>query len=210
MLEIFFSGLIVGFIIAIPIGPNGVLCFSRFLKNGIKSGWYSGLGISLADSIMGFLAYIGSIIIVSFITKYRIYFDFFAMFLFILMSVRFFFNKFKLNENIKKNSLRRDFLTSFLFTIATPVTILSFLYFFIFFHVETQRNILSYIFVFLGVFLGSFLWWMIFSFVLRYEVVKKKISSIIKYVDIIAGIVMLSFAIYLFVRILMFFNIIHF
>jgi threonine/homoserine/homoserine lactone efflux protein len=44
-------GLILGFSIAAPVGPIGVLCIRRTLTEGIASGFLSGLGAATADAI---------------------------------------------------------------------------------------------------------------------------------------------------------------
>lgn len=44
-------GLIIGFSIAAPVGPIGVLCIRRTLAEGRASGLVSGLGAATADAI---------------------------------------------------------------------------------------------------------------------------------------------------------------
>ncbi len=45
-LSIFFRGVVIGFSIAAPVGPIGVLCIRRTLTEGRASGLVSGLGRS--------------------------------------------------------------------------------------------------------------------------------------------------------------------
>jgi threonine/homoserine/homoserine lactone efflux protein len=52
-------GLIVGFSIAAPVGPIGVLCIRRTLVNGRTVGLVSGLGAATADAIYGCIAGFG-------------------------------------------------------------------------------------------------------------------------------------------------------
>ena len=47
----FFRGLIIGFVIAAPVGPIGVLCIHRTLTEGKIHGLISGLGAATADAI---------------------------------------------------------------------------------------------------------------------------------------------------------------
>lgn len=57
---LFFSkGLILGFSIAAPVGPIGVLCIRRTLTNGMSSGFISGLGTATADAVYGCIAAFG-------------------------------------------------------------------------------------------------------------------------------------------------------
>ncbi len=47
------KGLVLGFSIAAPVGPIGVLCIRRTLANGFRSGLVCGLGAATADAIFG-------------------------------------------------------------------------------------------------------------------------------------------------------------
>ena len=55
-IELFFKGLVVGFLISTPVGPIGVLCIQRTLNKGKLHGIVSGLGAATADAIYGFIA----------------------------------------------------------------------------------------------------------------------------------------------------------
>ena len=52
-------GLVIGFSIAAPVGPIGVLCIRRTLAEGRASGLVSGLGAATADAIYGCVAGFG-------------------------------------------------------------------------------------------------------------------------------------------------------
>jgi hypothetical protein len=52
-------GLIIGFSIAAPVGPIGVLCIRRTLAHGRATGFVSGLGAATADAIYGSIAGFG-------------------------------------------------------------------------------------------------------------------------------------------------------
>ena len=53
------KGLIIGFSIAAPVGPIGVLCIRRTLAEGRAYGLASGLGAATADGFYGTLAALG-------------------------------------------------------------------------------------------------------------------------------------------------------
>src|SRR3712207_2174351 len=55
----FLKGLIIGFSIAAPVGPIGVLCIRRTLAQGRISGLFSGLGAATAHGIYGCIAGLG-------------------------------------------------------------------------------------------------------------------------------------------------------
>jgi len=53
------KGAILGFSIAAPVGPIGVLCIRRSLGEGRLAGFLSGLGAASADAIYGAIAALG-------------------------------------------------------------------------------------------------------------------------------------------------------
>jgi threonine/homoserine/homoserine lactone efflux protein len=62
-----FKGLLIGFSIAAPVGPIGVLCIRRTLAFGRGSGLVSGLGAATADAIYGCVAAFGLTVISHFL-----------------------------------------------------------------------------------------------------------------------------------------------
>ena len=52
-------GLIIGFSIAAPVGPIGLLCIRRTLAHGRAVGFFSGLGAATADAMYGAIAGFG-------------------------------------------------------------------------------------------------------------------------------------------------------
>lgn len=55
----FLKGIILGFSIAAPVGPIGILCIRKTLQFGRLSGLFSGLGAAMADSIYAIFAAFG-------------------------------------------------------------------------------------------------------------------------------------------------------
>ena len=53
------KGLLIGFSIAAPVGPIGVLCIRRTLVQGRAAGLVSGLGAASADAVYGSIAAFG-------------------------------------------------------------------------------------------------------------------------------------------------------
>ena len=52
----FVRGLAIGFAIAVPVGPIGLLCIRRSLESGLLAGLTSGLGAACADAVYAALA----------------------------------------------------------------------------------------------------------------------------------------------------------
>jgi threonine/homoserine/homoserine lactone efflux protein len=57
--DLFVRGLVIGFAIAAPVGPIGVLCVRRTLADGRLAGLLSGLGAATADALYGSVAAFG-------------------------------------------------------------------------------------------------------------------------------------------------------
>ena len=46
-----YKGLLLGFSVAAPVGPIGILCINRTINKNFTSGFVSGLGAATADLI---------------------------------------------------------------------------------------------------------------------------------------------------------------
>lgn len=55
-LSFLIKGLIMGFSIAAPVGPIGLLCINRTLSHGRLAGLVAGLGAATADVVYGVVA----------------------------------------------------------------------------------------------------------------------------------------------------------
>ena len=63
------QGLLIGFSIAAPVGPIGVLCIRRTLADGRAVGVATGLGAASADAVFGSIAAFGLAFISSFLVQ---------------------------------------------------------------------------------------------------------------------------------------------
>ena len=59
-------GIMLGFAIAAPVGPIGLLCIRRTLAHGWRAGFVSGLGAATADTMYGLLAAFGITVLATF------------------------------------------------------------------------------------------------------------------------------------------------
>ena len=67
------KGLAIGFSIAAPVGPIGILCIHRTLAKGRVSGLVSGLGAATADAIYGCIAGFGLTFISNFLVSKQVW-----------------------------------------------------------------------------------------------------------------------------------------
>lgn len=164
-LDLFLRGLAIGFSIAAPVGPIGMLCIRRTLANGRASGLVSGLGAATADGIYGVIAGFGlasvSNILMSHQTTLRIVGGLFLCFL----GLKTFLSK-PASEaaNARAVGLVADYTSTFLLTLTNPMTILSFAA--VFAGLGLGGTVADYpaaSLLVLGVFLGSAFWWLLLS-----------------------------------------------
>lgn len=161
---IFLKGLLVGFSIAMPIGPIGMLCIQHALLRGMVYGVVAGLGAALADTIYGALAGFGVTIFSNFLTTYQFWFQLGgAIFLWYLGSTIFFAKPELGNEGIP-NSLIRVFLTTFALTLTNPMTMVCFAGVYAGLGIcTTEFSLVPALILTLGVLIGSSTWWLMLS-----------------------------------------------
>ena len=58
-MSLLLEGVVIGFAVAAPVGPIGVLCIRRTLADGRASGLVTGLGAATADAAYGAVAALG-------------------------------------------------------------------------------------------------------------------------------------------------------
>src|SRR5258707_1669702 len=53
------EGTVIGFVIAVPVGPSAALCIRRSISIGAVAGYLTGLGAALGDAVFGAVAAFG-------------------------------------------------------------------------------------------------------------------------------------------------------
>lgn len=159
------KGILLGFSIAAPVGPIGVLCIRRTLANGIKNGFLSGLGAATADAIYGLLAVLGISVVSIFLLEYQSYLRMIGgIFLLYLGYTTFKARPAEVSANASEEELLGAYGSTLLLTITNPMTIMSFAAIFAGLGVgAASESYLSSLFLVIGVFIGSMLWWLFLS-----------------------------------------------
>jgi threonine/homoserine/homoserine lactone efflux protein len=158
-------GFIMGFSIAAPVGPIGVLCIRRTLAEGQVSGLVSGLGAATADALYCCLAGFGLTFISSTLISQQVWLRLIGgAFLCYLGLKTFLARPAEQAASAKGNGLVGAYASAFFLTITNPMPILSFAAIFAGLGVASASgNYLSAGVLVLGVFIGSALWWLILS-----------------------------------------------
>jgi threonine/homoserine/homoserine lactone efflux protein len=164
-MSIFLRGFIIGFSIAAPVGPIGVLCIRRTLAEGRLSGFLSGMGAASADMFYGAVAAFGLTAVQDLLLGQSNWLRIVGgIFLLYLGGKTFFAKPAEQASESKHGGLFGAYLSTFFLTITNPITILSFLAIFAGLRLgETDGNYISAAFMVLGVFLGSAAWWLTLS-----------------------------------------------
>lgn len=159
------KGLVIGFSIAAPVGPIGVLCIRRTLAEGLFFGLITGMGAATADAIYGCIAGFGLTFISSLLIDHQIWIRLVGgVFLCYLGIKTFLTMPHEQAPSAKGNGLVGAYTSTFFLTLTNPMTILSFAAIFAGLGVaSTGGNYASAGMLVLGVFTGSALWWFILS-----------------------------------------------
>ena len=163
--SVFLRGLLLGFSIAAPVGPIGVLCIRRTLGAGIISGIVSGLGAALADSLYGAVAAFGLTALSGFLLTYSGGLRLGGgLFLLYLGGKTFLARPAAIASGTDAADRLRDFSSALFLTLTNPLTILSFTAIFAGLGVGGGQSGLHLAgWLVGGVFSGSLLWWILLS-----------------------------------------------
>jgi threonine/homoserine/homoserine lactone efflux protein len=161
----FAKGVVLGFSIAAPVGPIGILCIRRTLGGGMLQGFLSGVGAATADGIYGALAAFGVTAVSSVLIENQALIRL-AGGLFLLYLGVSTFRAVPAALGVRENrmGLLRAYLSVFFLTVANPMTILSFGAVFAGLGIGAVHGspALACSMV-LGVVTGSMLWWLTLS-----------------------------------------------
>jgi len=161
----FFRGLVIGFSIAAPVGPIGILCIRRTLADGQLSGLVSGLGAATADAMYGCVAGFGLTFISSFLVGQQLWLRLLGGLFLCYLGIKTLLSKPAQKEAmINQSGMLGAYLSTFLLTVTNPLTILSFAAIFAGLGLaNTSGSYVSAVILVLGVFLGLALWWLLLS-----------------------------------------------
>lgn len=162
---LFFRGLVIGFSIAAPVGPIGVLCIRRTLADGQIAGLVSGLGAATADAFYGCVAGFGLTFISSLLIDQQMWMRLVGGLFLLYLGIKTLLSR-PAEQAAKTtgNGLLSAYASTFLLTVTNPLTILSFAAIFAGLGLtNTTGSYASALILVLGVFLGSASWWLLLS-----------------------------------------------
>jgi threonine/homoserine/homoserine lactone efflux protein len=193
---LFFKAMLIGFLIAAPVGPIGVLCMQRTLAHGARIGFVSGLGAALADGVYGALGAFGvaavTRLFVSLATPLGLAG---ALFLALLgwRSLRQGGSAATGRDPARPGSARA-FASVFALTLSNPMTILSFMAVFSALGASAPEAAAPATMV-LGVVAGSALWWLCLASTVA--LLRQRIGApVMRHINQAAGWLLIGFALW--------------
>jgi threonine/homoserine/homoserine lactone efflux protein len=160
----FFKGLAIGFSIAAPVGPIGVLCIRRSLADGAAAGLAAGLGAATADALYGCVAAFGLTAISSLLVANQTWLALIGgVFLCYLGARTFTSRPAEHAAAARGDGLLGTYASTFALTLTNPATILSFVAVFAGFGLGAGADYGAAAVLVAGVFTGSALWWLLLS-----------------------------------------------
>ena len=158
---ILIEGILIGFVVAVPVGPLGLLCINRALLLGPVTGLFSGLGVATADALAAGIAALGISFVEEFLSDHQIILRLVGGAVLVYLGLSIYRAKPKQQPPPSSvNGLLSAYATTFILTFSNPVTILSFIAIYAGWHVESMSGrYVSAAILTSGVFIGSALWW---------------------------------------------------
>ncbi len=188
--------MILGFSIAAPVGPIGVLCIRRTLAEGRLTGFLSGLGAATADATYGAVAAFGLTAVSNLLTHQQTPLRIVGGAFLAYLGVRTILAH-PASQAAKTRERRRllgSYLSTVGLTLTNPTTIFSFVAIFagLGWAGTRQAGYGSAALLVLGVFCGSAFWWLILS--TGVSLVRSRFNSrVMQWVNWISGSVILAF-----------------
>ena len=192
----FLRGLLLGFSIAAPVGPIGLLCIRRSLADGRLVGLLTGLGAATADAVYGGIAAFGLTAVSGTLVGYRTWLGLFGGAFLCYLGVRTFISK--PGERVAsagRDRLASAYVSTFVLTLTNPMTILSFVAIFAGLGMASGADYSRAALVVTGVFAGSAAWWLLLSTVTA--MLRSKLGEgPMRLVNHVSGAIILAFGVY--------------
>lgn len=147
-------GGLIGFSIAMPVGPIGLLCMRNSLTLGVRCGLMTGLGAACADALYGLIGGWGARVVSDFLVGQESILKIAGAIVLCYLGASFFFKEPK--NSLEKASSAGVFVGTFFLTLANPATIASFAGI----YAALGNEVL---WTTVGIFLGSMAWWVLLS-----------------------------------------------
>jgi threonine/homoserine/homoserine lactone efflux protein len=163
----FIRGAALGFAIAAPVGPIGILCIRRSAEGGPRLGLATGAGAAVADALYGSVAAFGLTAVSRFLVGERFWLQLLGGLFLCYLGFKTMWSRADRTSPSAPSPTGSTLLaaagSTFLLTLANPATMLSFVAVFAGFGLGHIPGYSSAAALVAGVFTGSLAWWLILS-----------------------------------------------
>lgn len=189
------KGFVVGICASVPLGPIGVLCIQRTLSKGRNSGFITGLGAAVSDTVFAAVSLLSISYVQKLLSDYRYLVMIAGGIIVGIFGVRLFMtNPVKQIRRVKSGNRHywQDFFSTVLMTITNPGAFFLMLGLFAFIGISrVEAEPLERIAITLaGVFAGAALWWHILSACINQFRNKLRLRQLIM-INRVAGVVIM-------------------
>ncbi|PCI50000.1 MAG: lysine transporter LysE [Alphaproteobacteria bacterium] len=154
-------GVLIGIVMAAPLGPVNLICIRRTLAYSRRNGFTVGMGAAVADTIFGAIAAFGLSSVMGMLKRVNGWFEIIGGIILILVSLNLWTKHPHLAD--VKDTVRdrlKGAVGAFSLTMMNPMTILGFVFLFGALGLQNMgQEPLHAVAIIVGIFLGSSLWW---------------------------------------------------
>jgi threonine/homoserine/homoserine lactone efflux protein len=187
----FIKGLIIGFAMAVPIGPIGILCIRKTLAEGRSRGMVIGVGAATADMLYSSIAAFGLTFISNTLFNQRVWMRLVGGALLLFIGIKTFRTQPRdPNLHFEAGGVLGSYFSTVFLTLTNPLTIFAFIAIFATFGLGNGLSLLSASALAGGVFTGSFLWFLTLSSGVKFFRKKLNVPRL-RWVNKIAGILII-------------------
>jgi len=196
-IHLLLRGVLLGFAIAAPVGPIGVLCIRRTLAFGRITGLVTGLGAATADMCYGAVAAFGLAAVSSLLINQQHWIRLIGgAFLCYLGVTTILARPASAAASARSGGLAAAYASTLALTLTNPLTIFSFAAIFAGLgFASTSTSYASAALLVLGVFLGSALWWLLLS--TGVGLLRQRLDlAALRWVNRLSGMMILGFGVF--------------
>lgn len=169
MLELFYTGMIIGVLVSSPMGPIGMLCVQRTLAKGRRSGFVSGVGAAFSDLVYAAVMSLFLGLVVNFVEAHQGPLQIFGSIVIVVFGCYIFQNNpvrsLQRNQD-RKQTLIQDFMTAFFLTFSNVLIVFLYIGLYTRFgFVLPEHSVQMTVAGLIGIFAGAIVWWFFITFI---------------------------------------------
>jgi threonine/homoserine/homoserine lactone efflux protein len=165
-LGVLLRGIVLGFAIAAPVGPIGLMCIRRTLQHGPAMGMATGLGAAVADTFYGAVAAFGLQAVIDWMAGHESLFRLFGGIFMLAVALKGMLAarpRPRTDGRPDPVGMAANFATGFVLTMGNPLTIMAFVAVFAAFGLGGQLGRFDAATLVAGVFVGAAAWWLLLN-----------------------------------------------